>query len=695
MSAPPHPDDILLALDPEQRMVAERPRGAMVVLAGAGAGKTRAITHRIAYGVTAGVLTPQHVLALTFTAKAAGEMRTRLRTLGILGVQARTFHAAALRQLQFFWPQVVGGPAPNIAAHKGAALAEAAGRLRLRLDRTSLRDVASEIEWAKVAMITPERYPGISHARGRSVADLDATAVARVMQTYAEVCDERNVIDFEDVLLLMVGILAEHPQIAAAIHQQYRHFVVDEYQDVNPLQQRLLDLWLGDREDLCVVGDPAQTIYSFTGATSRFLTEFHRRFPNADTVRLVRNYRSSQQIVELANRINAGAAPLHSQQGSGPVPVLSAYPDDEAEARAVAEEIATRVRGGASPGSMAVLFRTNAQSQEVETALSAQNLAYLVRGGERFFSRTEVRQAMVLLRGQVRSDTPGKPLADRVRDVLSSLGHAATSPASGAARERWESLQAVVELADSFDDPDQPTPLSDLVLELDRRASEQHAPDVDGVTLASLHAAKGLEWDHVFVIGCSEGLMPISLATSEEQIAEERRLLYVAVTRAKHHVDLSWAASRSPGGRATRKVSRFLRPAADLLGVSLTVGSGTDDRVGGGKAKKRRVPRACRTCGRDLTTVTERKIGRCAQCPSTYDEALFEALRTWRSESAKAASVPAFVVFTDATLTAIAEQTPTDRAGLAQIVGIGQRKLDLYGDEVLNILKTSLSASST
>lgn len=696
MSQPPSSDEILLALDPEQRLVAAQPTGAMVVLAGAGAGKTRAITHRIAYGVTSGVLTPQQVLALTFTAKAAGEMRTRLRTLGILGVQARTFHAAALRQLQFFWPQAVGGPAPNIAPHKSAALAEASGRLRLRLDRTSLRDVAAEIEWAKVAMVTPERYPSVSAAQGRSVADLDATAVSRLMQTYADVCDERNVIDFEDVLLLMVGILTEHPHIAATVHQQYRHFVVDEYQDVNPLQQRLLDLWLGERDDLCVVGDAAQTIYSFTGATSRFLTDFHRRFPSAETVHLVRNYRSTRQIVELANRVNAGATSLHSQQGEGPAPVLNEYPDDEAEARGVAQEIAARVSDGASPRAMAVLFRTNAQSQEVESALSALSIPYLLRGGERFFSRVEVRQAIVLLRGQVRSDTLGKPLADRVRDVLSTVGHSTQAPPSGAARERWESLQALVELADSFEGPDSPAPLSDLVVELDRRASEQHAPDVEGVTVASLHAAKGLEWDHVFVIGCSEGLMPISLATSEEQIAEERRLLYVAVTRAKLRLDLSWGASRSVGGRGSRKVSRFLRPAADLLGITPTQRTATAGRGGSATPKKRRVPRTCRTCGRDLATVTERKIGRCSDCPSTYDEALFEALRTWRSESAKAASVPAFVIFTDATLTAIAEQTPTDHAGLARIVGIGQRKLDLYGDEVLQILRSSpVGVSST
>ncbi len=693
MSAAPNPEEVLLGLDPEQRAVATAPRGPVVVLAGAGTGKTRAITCRIAYGVAAGALTPQRVLALTFTARAAGEMRTRLRGLGVGPVQARTFHAAALRQLQFFWPQAVGGPAPNVMPSKAAAVAEAASRLRLRLGRTELRDVAAEIEWAKVALVTAERYPTVAAQQGRSPAGLDGTAMARVMQTYAEVTDERNVIDFEDVLLLMVGILTEHPTIAAAVHQQYRHFVVDEYQDVNPLQQQLLDCWVGERDDLCVVGDPAQTIYSFTGATSRYLTEFPQRFPGAVTVRLVRNYRSTPQIIEVANAVlPLEAATLRSQQEAGPRPRLTTYTDDEAEAHGVAAMIKDRVSKGAAPGSMAVLFRTNAQSQAMEAALSQCSVAYLVRGGERFFSRTEVRGAIVLLRGQVRSDAPSAPLADRVRDVLSSLGHGATAPTGGATRERWESLQALIQLAEGLEPDGVPASMADFITELDRRISEQHAPSVDGVTLASLHAAKGLEWDQVFVIGCSEGLLPITLAEGPARVAEEQRLLYVALTRARQHLDLSWASSRSTGGRASRKLSRFLVPAAELLGVPE---HGESARVRRGAKPRKPRPRAvCRTCGQDLSSAAERKIGRCASCPATYDQRLFEALRQWRSDTAGAAKVPAFVVFTDATLTAIAEQTPSDMNGLLTISGVGARKLDLYGQEVLAILTAREDASS-
>ena len=300
-SGTPTADDILDALDPEQRQVAASPSGPMCVLAGAGTGKTRAITHRIAYGVHSGAYQPQRVLAVTFTARAAGEMRTRLRDLGVPGVQARTFHAAALRQLHYFWPQAIGGAAPEVLPHKASVVAEAGSRLRLQLDRVAVRDLAAEVEWAKVSMLTPETYAVAAGRAGRDPAGLDATAMARVLQTYEEVKAERGVIDFEDVLLLTVGILAEREDIARVVRSQYRHFVVDEYQDVNALQQRLLDLWVGERDDVCVVGDAAQTIYSFTGATPKHLLEFPRRYPKSQVVQLVRNYRSTPQIVALAN----------------------------------------------------------------------------------------------------------------------------------------------------------------------------------------------------------------------------------------------------------------------------------------------------------------------------------------------------------------------------------------------------------
>ncbi|BDZ57142.1 hypothetical protein GCM10025872_07990 [Barrientosiimonas endolithica] len=467
-------DEVLEGLDPEQRAVAATPLGPMVVLAGAGTGKTRAITHRIAYGVHSAAYQPQRVLAVTFTARAAGEMRTRLRSLGVPQVQARTFHAAALRQLHYFWPRAIGGAAPEVLPHKAPVVGEAASRLRLQLDRVVMRDLASEIEWSKVSMLTSETYPAAARRAGRSPAELDPTAMARLIELYEEVKTERGVIDFEDVLLLMVGILAEHPEIAREVRAQYRHFVVDEYQDVNTLQQHLLDQWVGERDDLCVVGDPAQTIYSFTGASPRHLLDFGQRHPSAQQVRLVRNYRSTPQVIGLANLVLAGsgrdAVQLQAQRAGGPAPELTAYPDDQAEARGVASELRRLVDTGESPAEMAILFRTNGQSEALEAALTELEVPYLVRGGERFFNRAEVRNAVLLLRAAARSDDGSTPLGDLVRDVITGAGWSVEPPAGGAQRERWESLNALATLADDFAAAGEDVRLPHLVAELDRRA---------------------------------------------------------------------------------------------------------------------------------------------------------------------------------------------------------------------------------
>lgn len=695
----PSADEVLAALDPEQREVAASPLGPMCVLAGAGTGKTRAITHRIAYGVHAGAYQPQRVLAVTFTARAAGEMRTRLRDLGVAGVQARTFHAAALRQLHYFWPQAVGGAAPEVMSHKAPAVAQAAASLRLQFDRTGIRDLAAEVEWAKVNMLTPETYAAAVTAARREPPGIDATGMARLLEVYEQVKADRGVIDFEDVLLVTVGILTERDDIARTVRQQYRHFVVDEYQDVNTLQQRLLDLWVGERDDVCVVGDPAQTIYSFTGASPRHLLGFTTRYPRSRVVRLVRNYRSTPQIVSLANLVVRGpsgqarshSVQLEAQGAPGPEPVLSAHPDDPAEAAAIAAEIVDRVSRGASPADMAILFRTNGQSEAFESALAERDVPYLVRGGERFFARREVRDAILLLRGAARSDDASKPLPELVRDILLGAGWTRESPSSGgAARERWESLAALAALSDSLVATSPEARLPQFVRELDERAAAQHAPTVQGVTLASLHAAKGLEWDTVFLAGCSDGFLPITMADTAEAIEEERRLMYVGMTRARRDLRLSWSGSRTAGARATRRPSRFLDGTASILGEGARAprpgkGGGKGSRKSGGL--KPSVPARCRGCGADLATAAQRKTGRCDECPPTYNEATFERLREWRLATARAGSVPAYVVFTDATLTAIAEREPTDEAGLAQISGVGTRKLGLYGPQVLAVLR--------
>src|SRR4051812_16522542 len=376
----PSPDDLLAALDPEQRRVAEALRGPVRVLAGAGTGKTRAITHRIAYGVATGVYPPTEVLAVTFTTRAAGEMRGRLRILGAGPVQARTFHSAALRQLRYFLPQAHGTELPTLIESKIGLLATAARRHRISADQALLRDLASEVEWAKVSNVHPDDYARVAVQRGRSVTGHDPETVGRVFGSYEEVKRGQGRMDMEDVLLLTAGMLADDERVAAQVRRQYKWFVVDEFQDVSPIQSALLDLWLGGRDELCVVGDPAQTIYSFAGANASYLRDFPAKFPGTTSVELVRNYRSSPEVVIAANTLLAGSdsrgVELRAQRPSGPAVTYTPYSDEVAEAEAVAARVLRLRDQGRSLGEVAILFRINAQSEAFEDALSARGLPY-------------------------------------------------------------------------------------------------------------------------------------------------------------------------------------------------------------------------------------------------------------------------------------------------------------------------------
>jgi DNA helicase II / ATP-dependent DNA helicase PcrA len=557
-------DTLLAGLDPEQREVALATRGPVCVLAGAGTGKTRAITHRIAYAAAIGVVNPAHVLALTFTVRAAGELRGRLRQLGTAQVRASTFHAAALRQLNYFWPRVIGGRPPQLVDTKMSLVREAAKQARIHVDGPGLADAASEIEWAKTTQIRPDSYARAAAAAGRSPV-VGAAAMAAVYDGYERLRRERHLIDFESVLELTAAIVLEHRGAAQAVHDTFRYFVVDEYQDVNPLQKLLLDAWLGDRDDLCVVGDPQQVIYSFTGATSDYLTGFTAEFPAATFVRLVRDYRSTPQVVAVANQLMRPGPALVAQRPPGPRPVLTRYADHADEAAGVAVQIRSLIAAGVAARQIAVLVRVNADTGRFEQALTEATVPYVVRGAERFYERPVVRQALVLFRGAALGEAAiadqqddRDPLPSAVRHVLTGIGFAgrpAQGPAGGsAARERWESLAALAQLADDMYQTRPQASLSDFAAELTQRAELGHAPPAEGVTLASMHAAKGLEWDAVFLPGLADGLMPIVHAKTPAAIEEERRLLYVAVTRARQHLYLSWSQGRA----ATRQRSRFL-----------------------------------------------------------------------------------------------------------------------------------------
>ncbi|GAA1735677.1 ATP-dependent DNA helicase UvrD2 [Nonomuraea bangladeshensis] len=676
-------DDVLIGLDPEQRAVAEAVRGPVCVLAGAGTGKTRAITHRIAHAVRSGVVDAQSVLAVTFTTRAAGELRQRLRALGAPGVQARTFHAAALRQLTYFWPRVIGGEAPSVIESKLPVLVEACRLIRKSPDRSELRDIASEIEWAKVTQIGPEDYAAAA-AKHHRTPPVAAEEISRLYEAYEQLRRERHLVDFETILELTAAVMTEHQEVATQIRQQYRYFVVDEYQDVNPLQKLLLDTWLGGRDDICVVGDPNQTIYSFTGASPRYLTNFAVEHPQAAVIRLVRDYRSTPQVVDLANRVIArGRSPhrleLVAQRPDGPRPAFADYDDEPAEAAGVARAIRKLLDKGVPAREIAVLFRVNSQSEAYEEALAKAEIPYLLRGAERFFERPEVRQAVVLLRGAARS-AAGEPLAAEVHHILAGVGLTPAPPGGGKARERWESLKALADLAEDL--AAEGADLPAFVAELERRAAEQHAPPVEGVTLASLHAAKGLEWDAVFLVGLTDGMLPIVYAETPEQIEEERRLLYVGITRAREHLTLSWALARAPGGRKGRRPSRFLD--------GLTGRAAAPPRPIQGAARERRTvaaPVHCRICAKTLTAAAEQKLGRCATCPADYDEELLERLKAWRTATAKDNKIPPYVVFTDVTLQAIAERAPGTEQELLSIPGVGRVKIDRYGEAVLALCR--------
>ncbi|WP_137845089.1 ATP-dependent helicase [Microbacterium sp. 2FI] len=547
-------------LDDRQLEAVTTLRGPVAVLAGAGTGKTRVITHRIAHGVDTGAYSPGRVMAVTFTAKAAGEMRGRLRALGVEGVAARTFHAAALAQLNFFWPTLGGDSAPGIVDNKVRLLAHAADGIGIDPDVATLRDVASGIEWRKVSMLSIEEYAA---ARPQGVGRFAVERVADLHRAYEKLKDERRQLDFEDVLLACAGMLEAEPHVARAVHEQYRHFTVDEFQDVSPLQHRLLELWLGDRRDVCVVGDASQTIYSFAGADARFLLEFGTRYDDARIVRLETNYRSDAAVLAVANelmrgrpgalRLSAAASAPTPESAPSPdaLPTVTSFADDREEAHGVAARIAAQIASGIGPRRIAVLYRAHAQSAELVAALSDRGIAATVLGGKRFFDLPEVRQAVMSLRGASVAPLQAGFL-DSVRDVLRSLGLTDEPPqAGGALRDSWEARAAILRLAEEAPEG---TSLRVFTDELTARARAHDEPAMETVTLATLHAAKGLEWDHVHLVGVAEGLLPISYATSFENIDEERRLAYVGITRAARTLSMSWAR-----GARERHPSRFLR----------------------------------------------------------------------------------------------------------------------------------------
>jgi len=657
-----HPKFLLHDLNPAQRGAVEATTGPVGILAGAGTGKTRVISRRVAYAIATDAVHPAHVLVVTFTEKAAGEMRERLAALGFPGVQAHTFHAAAWRQLRYFWGRLSSSRLPEVLESKAPLLVPLQRSLPGGYKFTAVKDLADEIEWAKARRIRPDTYQDL--VDGTRSAPLPPDLFAGLFRRYERAKERSGRIDFEDMLARMLEGLETRPDVAEEFRGRYRWFSVDEYQDTNPLQQALLDAWLGDREDLAVVGDEDQTIYTFTGASSEYLTGFRRRFPAARVFELEQNYRSTAQVLAMSNRLLArggGRRPkrLVATRPDGPEPRVVAFESSDAELHALLAEVRRLADEKVPLDEIAVLVRTNAQIPPIEEKLAAAGIRYQVRG-ELFFRRSEVRQALRLLRSRA-DRAAGGGLVDAIEAIWFERMdfRRDQEPDGEEARQRHASLVSLLGVAERLEASAEQVDMQAYLAEVERRAAEEAAGTGGGVNLLTCHRAKGLEFDAVLLPALEEGLLPIRQASAPAEVEEERRLLYVALTRARVHLWLAWSARRvGPSGREQpRKPSRFLD---DLL------------------------PPGTRVRPRAVAAAVDRSNGSRVQPP---DSPLAQRLRAWRRERATQAGVPAYVVFNDRTLTALAERRPRSRGELLAVEGIGPAKLDQFGDELLRLME--------
>ncbi len=599
------PQRILAGLNSEQCRAAETVRGPVCILAGAGSGKTTTITRRIAYQVATGAFPPGEILAVTFTDKAAGEMRSRLAELGVEGVRASTFHSAALAQLRHFHPESI----VRILASKALPLRYIGNTLPHPYRFRPAGDLATEIEWARNRRIPPERYRA---ELGDHEPPIPLDLMERVYRRYEEGKREQGWIDFEDLLELAIRLYDDDPAALTELRGRYRAFTVDEYQDVNLLQQTLLERWLGERDDLCVVGDDYQSIYAFTGASPEHLLAVPDRFSHATVVRLEENYRSSPQVLELANLLvpllGGAEKVLRPVRPDGPEPLVRPFATIEAEAAFIVE----RIRAAECPlEEIAVLCRTHARLADFEEALHEAGIPFQ---GAALLARESAR---LVLRRLDRSE----PAAEQVRAIAIAQGWTEEPLERLGEREltRQNDLARLVRLAEEIGGTG-----AEYAAELERRFGSG-GDARKGVNLLTYHGAKGLEFEAVFLPRLEERELPSRQARTAAELAEERRLLYVGMTRAKRELAITWV----------KRPSRFL----DELGV-----------------------------------------GEPEPPPA------FHVLKAWRLERARSDDVPAYLIFHNSTLEEIATRAPASLDELAAVPGVGPAKLERYGADVLAAL---------
>ncbi|HKN40432.1 MAG TPA: ATP-dependent DNA helicase UvrD2 [Acidimicrobiia bacterium] len=686
-------DQLLSDLNDRQREAVTTTASPLAILAGAGSGKTRVLTRRIAWLAAEGALDPRHVLAVTFTRKAAGELSGRLDTLGVRRiVTSGTFHGLALAQLRRRWRDR-GEAVPALLERKARILAPLLGGGPSV--GAEAAEVAGEIEWAKANLIVPDGYEEAVAAAGRATPR-PAGEIGSLYGRYETEKTRRGVIDFDDLLWRLGDALEGDPEFGAVIRWRHRHLFVDEFQDVNPAQFRLIRLWLGERRDLCVVGDDDQAVYGFTGADAGYLVHFARHFPGAGVVRLEENYRSTPQVLAAAHAVLPGGArrkkPLRPTLADGPLPTVTAHASDRDEAAAVARALQAAHQPGARWAGTAVLYRTNAQSAPLEAALRAAGVPYRVRGAARFLDRPAVAAALEELR-RAAAAGPGLPLVAHLAGLLEWAEEGGGG--EEAVRDRREHVDALVRLghdylaADTAYSGDTPAPpgtgsaagfVAYLVTVLAETVYSGDTPEppgttaADAVELLTFHKAKGLEWPVVFVTGLERGLVPIAYAETPAALAEERRLLYVALTRAERELHLSWAQRRTLGGREmSRQASPYL---VSIEAALAAFGPGGDgDWQAAVAAERARLARARAAAGRPRAMVG-----------ASADPQVLAELVAWRKTLARASGVPAQVIFHDATLAAVAEARPSDRAALMAVPGLGPLKVDRYGDELLALV---------